>query len=145
MRYAQHFAIILMHANNHLFVLYLLHLTRDHKVNDYWDDITTIFMTTLHKAIWTLIGNGFLQISIIHNHDCYFCCFLSNYQHYEPVSFPIFHCIHISCSVTKVAHFGIIALQLVIFILIYNSKNYDFLLVLPSTLLPSCLPITNLM
>ena len=94
----------------------------------------------------TAIGNFFLQISIIDNRDCYYWCFLSIYQLYEYISFPIFHCIHISCSVTKVSHFGIIILQMVIFILIYNSTNYDFcFLFLPSTLLPSCFPITNLM
>ena len=52
--------------------------------------------------------------------------FLSIYQLFEHISFPIFHCIHISCSVTKVAHFGIIILQMIIFIPIYNSKTYLF-------------------
>ena len=56
-----------------------------------------------------------------------FSQFISSMSIY--ISCLIFHCIHISCSVTKLAHFGIITLQLVIFILIYNRKNYDFFVI----------------
>ena len=130
MRYAQHFATIPMHTNNHLFLLCLLHLTCVHNVSDYWDDhddITTIFMTTLHKAIWTLlsvtVSYKFQSFRTVIATFVVFFQFISSMSIYILSSVIVVFMYHAS---DKSSLFGIITLQLVILILIYNSKNYYF-------------------